>query len=74
MFNWRGLLVYLVTFGIEIPFMNTAVYQGPISKQLGGADIAWIVGLCVSVPLYYLLARGALSAADLAAGDGGTRM
>ena len=64
LFNWRGLLVYVITFGIEIPFMNTAVYQGPISKQLGGADIAWIVGLCVSVPLYYFLARGSVPAAD----------
>lgn len=57
MFAWRGLLVYVITFGIEIPFMNTSVFQGPISKQLGGADIAWVVGLCVSVPLYYVLAR-----------------
>ncbi len=65
MFNWRGLIVYLVTFGIEIPFMNTLVYQGPISKQLGGADIAWIVGLAVSVPLYYVLARRALRSADV---------
>jgi len=66
LFNWRGLLVYVITFGIEIPFMNTAVYQGPISKQLGGADIAWIVGLCVSVPLYYFIARGTVPAADSA--------
>jgi nucleobase:cation symporter-1, NCS1 family len=57
LFAWRGRLVYVVTFGIEIPFMNTSVFQGPISKQLGGADISWIVGLCVSVPLYYVLAR-----------------
>lgn len=66
LFNWRGLLVYVITFGIEIPFMNTAVYQGPVSKQLGGADIAWIVGLCVSVPLYYFIARGTVPAADSA--------
>jgi purine-cytosine permease-like protein len=45
--------------------MNTLVYQGPISKQLGGADIAWIVGLAVSVPLYYVLARRALRSAGV---------
>jgi nucleobase:cation symporter-1, NCS1 family len=72
MFNWRGLLVYVVTFGIEIPFMNTAVFQGPISKQLGGADIAWIVGLCVSVPLYYVLARRTIRGPGAATADSGT--
>jgi nucleobase:cation symporter-1, NCS1 family len=56
-FAWRGLLVYFLTFAIEVPFMNTTVYQGPLSKAMGGADIAWIVGLVVAIPLYYLLAR-----------------
>ena len=37
--------------------MNTSVYQGPISKAMGGADIAWIVGLAFAIPVYYLLAR-----------------
>jgi NCS1 family nucleobase:cation symporter-1 len=71
-FAWRGLLVYVITFGVEIPFMNTSVYQGPISKQLGGADIAWIVGLCVSVPLYYVLARRAVPGPDAPAAAGST--
>jgi nucleobase:cation symporter-1, NCS1 family len=61
-FAWRGLLVYFLTFAIEIPFMNTTVYQGPISKALGGADIAWIVGLVVAIPLYYVLARSSKAA------------
>jgi len=56
-FAWRGLLVYFLTFAVEVPFMNTSVFQGPISKAMGGADIAWIVGLVVAIPLYYVLAR-----------------
>ncbi|PSR24907.1 nucleobase:cation symporter-1, NCS1 family [Sulfobacillus thermosulfidooxidans DSM 9293] len=51
--GWPALIVYTVTFLIEVPFMNTTVYQGPISKALGGADISWIIGLIVAVPLYY---------------------
>ena len=43
-FNWRGLLVYFVTFAIEIPFMNTTVFQGPLSKALGGADLNLRIG------------------------------
>lgn len=57
-FGWRALFVYFLAFLLEIPFMNTAVYQGPVSKAMGGADLAWIVGLVVSLPLYYWLARG----------------
>jgi nucleobase:cation symporter-1, NCS1 family len=62
-FAWRGLLVYFVTFAIEVPFMNTSVFQGPISKAMGGADIAWIVGLAVAIPLYYFLAKNSRASA-----------
>jgi nucleobase:cation symporter-1, NCS1 family len=62
-FAWRGLFVYFLTFAVEIPFMNSTIsggpWQGPISKAMGGADIAWIVGLAVAIPLYYFVARGA---------------
>ncbi|HYM50972.1 MAG TPA: cytosine permease, partial [Candidatus Limnocylindrales bacterium] len=65
-FAWRGLLVYFVTFALEIPFMNTTVFQGPLSKAMGGADIAWIVGLVFAIPAYYLLARNQVQAAPAA--------
>jgi purine-cytosine permease-like protein len=42
---------------IEIPFMNTTFYTGPLVKHLGGADISWIFGLIVAVGLYYILMR-----------------
>ena len=46
------MIIYLLAFGIEIPFMNTTVFEGPVAKALGGGDIAWIVGAVVTVPLY----------------------
>jgi nucleobase:cation symporter-1, NCS1 family len=55
--NTRAMIVYLVAFGIEVPFMNTTVWEGPIAKALNGGDIAWIVGAVVTVPLYLLAAR-----------------
>jgi nucleobase:cation symporter-1, NCS1 family len=48
----RAMIIYLLAFGIEVPFMNTTVYEGPVAKALGGGDIAWIVGAVVTVPLY----------------------
>jgi purine-cytosine permease-like protein len=46
------MIIYLLAFGIEVPFMNTTIYEGPVAKALGGGDIAWIVGAVVTVPLY----------------------
>jgi nucleobase:cation symporter-1, NCS1 family len=55
--NTRAMIVYLIAFGIEVPFMNTTVWEGPIAKALNGGDIAWIVGAVVTVPLYLLAVR-----------------
>ncbi|HEX3488444.1 MAG TPA: cytosine permease [Streptosporangiaceae bacterium] len=56
--NARTMIVYLIAFAIEVPFMNTTVFEGPAAKALGGGDIAWIVGAVVTVPLYLLAVRG----------------
>jgi NCS1 family nucleobase:cation symporter-1 len=67
--NTRAMLVYLIAFGIEVPFMNTTVFEGPIAKALGGGDIAWIVGAVVTAPLYLLAVRvGRASARSAAEG------
>jgi nucleobase:cation symporter-1, NCS1 family len=52
--NWRGVIIYLFSVGIEFLFMNSAVFVGPVSHALGGADIAWIVSLIVAGGLWYL--------------------
>jgi len=55
--NWATMAVYVVGVLVEIPFMNTTFYVGPLANAMGGADISWIVGLIVSAPLYYFIAR-----------------
>lgn len=52
--NLRGVVIYLFAVGVEFLFMNSAVFVGPISTLLGGADIAWIVGLVVAGGLWYV--------------------
>jgi nucleobase:cation symporter-1, NCS1 family len=70
-FNWYALVVYALAVGVQFPFMNdTAVYVGPISNDLGGADIAWIVGFVFAAVVYYVGARYRLTAA----GRGGTQV
>ncbi|PSR32370.1 MAG: cytosine permease, partial [Sulfobacillus thermosulfidooxidans] len=57
LFNFRTLITFFVTIAIEVPFINTTLYEGPLAKLLGGADISWIVGLIVASVLYYALMR-----------------
>ncbi len=54
---WRGIVAYVAGFVAMIPFFVIGGYVGPIAAALGGADLAWIVGLLVSGALYYLFWR-----------------
>ena len=56
--DWRTMIAYLVAIGVEIPFMNTTFYAGPMVSHLGGGDISWILGLIVASGLYYVLHLG----------------
>jgi nucleobase:cation symporter-1, NCS1 family len=55
--NWWGVGIYVATIAVEIPFVNSSLYEGPIARSMGGADISWIVGFIVAAAAYYLAAR-----------------
>lgn len=55
-FNWVAIGCYLAGIAIEVPFVNTTMFEGPAAKALGGVDISWIVCLIAISPLYYLIA------------------
>ena len=40
-----------------VPFMSLGFYQGPVALWLGGADIAFVVGLVVWATTYCIMAR-----------------
>jgi purine-cytosine permease-like protein len=52
---WRGLTAYFGGFVAMIPFLSLGFYTGPVTKALGGADLAFIVGLLATAVLYLLL-------------------
>jgi nucleobase:cation symporter-1, NCS1 family len=54
--GWIGIIAYLIGIAVEVPFMSTTLYTGPAAKAMDGTDLSWIVGLAVTIPLYYLLA------------------
>ncbi|HEY3850763.1 MAG TPA: cytosine permease [Steroidobacteraceae bacterium] len=56
--NWRGLIAYGAGFVSMIPFFNVpGLYVGPVTKMLGGADIAMVVGLPVATVVYLWACR-----------------
>jgi nucleobase:cation symporter-1, NCS1 family len=56
-FNKPAICCYILGILIQLPFVSTELYTGPIAKALGGVDLSWIVGLTVISPVYYVLAR-----------------
>jgi NCS1 family nucleobase:cation symporter-1 len=50
---------YVLGILVQLPFVSTPLYTGPIARALGGVDLAWIVGLLVTSPIYYWLAKRA---------------
>ena len=55
--NAVGLSTYAVGILVQIPFMVTPMYTGPLAEPLGFVDIAWILGFIVSGAVYLLLTR-----------------
>jgi NCS1 family nucleobase:cation symporter-1 len=50
--NMTGITIYLIGILVQIPFLSTAFYTGPLVEPLGGVDVSWIVGLIVPAALY----------------------
>lgn len=50
--NFRTMGIYLLTICCQVPFINTEIYQGPLSRAMGGLDIAWIVGIVLAFSFY----------------------
>lgn len=55
--NVRALVAYGLGIVLQLPFMNTTFYVGWWVDDLGGADIAWLIGFVVPAVAYALLLR-----------------
>jgi purine-cytosine permease-like protein len=55
--NYPAVLCYVLGILVQLPFIATDLYTGPVAMAMGGTDISWIVGLVVICPLYYVLMR-----------------
>ena len=65
-YNVAALGCYALGIIVQIPFMATDFYVGPVARALHGADLSWLVGLVVVATVYYFSApRHAAQPADL---------
>jgi NCS1 family nucleobase:cation symporter-1 len=65
--NWRTIGAYGIGVAVEVPFVSTTFYTGPLVEHLGGADVSWVIGLIVASGLYSAWTRPAARAAAEAA-------
>jgi nucleobase:cation symporter-1, NCS1 family len=66
--NTVAVCCYVLGILVQLPFIDNKLYQGSIAKALGGADLSWIVGLAITAPAYYWLAKRARATDDARAG------
>ncbi|MGO1734968.1 MAG: purine-cytosine permease family protein [Leucobacter sp.] len=52
-----GLTSYGIGILVQIPFMVTSLYTGPLAAPLGFVDIAWVVGFFVPAVVYIVWKR-----------------
>jgi NCS1 family nucleobase:cation symporter-1 len=52
-----ALICYALGIVVQIPFIATDLYTGPIARAIGGVDLSWIIGLLFVSPVYYFAAR-----------------
>ncbi|WP_109513685.1 purine-cytosine permease family protein [Pseudomonas ovata] len=55
--NKKAIGIFLATIALEVPFMNTALYVGPVPALLEGIDLSWLAGLIFPALAYYVLMR-----------------
>jgi NCS1 family nucleobase:cation symporter-1 len=56
-YNLTALACFAIGILVQVPFLSTHLYSGPIARSFGGVDISWLVALAVVSPLYYALAK-----------------
>jgi NCS1 family nucleobase:cation symporter-1 len=55
--NVAGISIYAIGVAIQMPFIATSFYTGPLVARLDGVDLSWIIGLVVPAVLYYACAK-----------------
>jgi nucleobase:cation symporter-1, NCS1 family len=60
--NTPAVTCYGLGILVQLPFIDSPLYVGPVARAMGGIDLSWVVGLIVTSPAYYWLAKRSQSA------------
>ncbi|MCL4352023.1 MAG: hypothetical protein M1318_05160, partial [Firmicutes bacterium] len=55
--RWSALTAFIVGLVMIIPFMDTTLFEGPISKIMEGGDISYYLGLIVASVIFWAVER-----------------
>jgi nucleobase:cation symporter-1, NCS1 family len=64
-FNVPAIGCYAFGILVQLPFVASPLYAGPVARLLGGIDLSWIVGLVLISPLYYWLGKRSQSRSEV---------
>lgn len=56
--NSKAAAAYLAGIAVQLPFLTSALYTGPLAKALGGLDIGWLIAPIVTGGVYLALLGG----------------
>jgi NCS1 family nucleobase:cation symporter-1 len=56
-YNAAALVCYGFGILVQVPFIASDVYTGPIARAMGGIDFSWIVGLLAVTVAYFFAMR-----------------
>jgi NCS1 family nucleobase:cation symporter-1 len=55
--NGAAVACYIAGIIVQLPFVASPLYTGSVARSMGGVDLSWIVGLAVTSPAYYWIAK-----------------
>jgi NCS1 family nucleobase:cation symporter-1 len=55
--NIVAVVCYVLGTLVQLPFVASPLYTGPVASAMGGVDLSWVVGLAFTAPVYYWFAR-----------------
>lgn len=55
LFRRPAVIAYLLGIAVQIPFLASSLYTGPVARALGGLDIGWMVAMPVTYLAYRAL-------------------
>ena len=62
--NGAAVTCYVVGIIVQLPFVASPLYTGTVARSMGGVDLSWIVGLAVTSPAYYWIAKRSQARSD----------